>query len=83
MKKHKTLMLIAAVLAIFIFSITIFMQKTQPKQEGFELYDGTMVTEDDLSMGVGYEFDDYDIIKGFQVEYQSGYDNQEPGLFRH
>lgn len=76
MKKHKTLMLIAAVLAIFIFSITIFMQKTQPKQEGFELYDGTMVTEDDLSMGVGYEFDDYDIIKGFQVEYQSGYDGR-------
>ena len=52
------------------------MQKTQPKQEGFELYDGTMVTEDDLSMGVGYEFNDYDIVKGFQVEYQSGYDGR-------
>lgn len=69
-------MLTAAVLTISILIMGILTQKIQPVKEGFELYDGTIVTTDELSMGVGYEFDDYDILKGFQVEYQSGYDGR-------
>lgn len=76
MKKPKIFMLTAAVLAVSILIIGILTQKIQPVKEGFELYDGTIVTTDELSMGIGYEFDDYDILKGFQVEYQSGYDGR-------
>lgn len=76
MKKTKIFMLTAAVLAVSILIMGILTQKIQPVKEGFELYDGTIVTTDELSMGVGYEFDDYDILKGFQVEYQSGYDGR-------
>lgn len=76
MKKLKIFMLTAAVLTVSILIMGVITQKIQPVKEGFELYDGTIVTTDELSMGVGYEFDDYDILKGFQVEYQSGYDGR-------
>lgn len=76
MKKLKIFMLTAAVLAVSILIMGVITQKIQPVKEGFELYDGTIVTTDELSMGVGYEFDNYDILKGFQVEYQSGYDGR-------
>lgn len=76
MKKLKIFMLTAAVLAVSILIMGVITQKIQPVKEGFELYDGTIVTTDELSMGIGYEFDDYDILKGFQVEYQSGYDGR-------
>lgn len=76
MKKIKLFMLTAAVLTISVLIIGTLTQKIKPVKDGYELYDGTIVTTNELSMGVGYEFDDYDIIKGFQVEYQSGYDGR-------
>lgn len=65
----------AAVLAIGL-TICGFIIKTKNTETKFELYDHTQITEKQLSMDVGYEFNDYDILKGFQVEYQSGYDGR-------
>lgn len=41
-----------------------------------ELYDGTKVKSSDLTLGTGYQFTNYDIVGGFTVSYQSGYDGR-------
>lgn len=65
---------ISAILCMLVFILTSC--QTTPDGPSAELYDGTTVYQSQLSMGVGYEFSDYDIVPGFTLEYQSGYDGR-------